>query len=375
MKLFAKNSFYIALLLMLSCNNNSHGDGVFKEISILANVNVAIGENVVIKAKNHPTNFQSLIFDFGDGTKSSGETEVIKVYEKAGTYKITLNIVSVGGKNLSAKRLIKVEGTGITRLMQELTQNDKVLVMAHRGCLINKSITENSIAAVNACVSAGIDVFEADTHITKDGHVVICHDATIDRTTNGTGTIANMTLAKIKQYRLKDRNGNITNETVPTLEELLMAGRGKILFNLDYSPRTASTADVYNVVSACDMVDRVFFYTGGKATYVNEVFGISDNKAHPYPWGGKLANYQQCIGLGRKFFVQLDQTNLGSSAMETCLKQGMVISVNVLNSEFETAFISGDFRQIDEIINSNVRMIQTDIGDSLLGYLKIKGKR
>ena len=94
-------------------------------------------------------------------------------------------------------------------------------------------IPENSISAVEAAINAGADVIECDTHLTSDGVVMVCHDQTINATTNGTGDITKMTYAEIQQYNLLDRNGRVTDEKMPTLQEFLKAGRGKIYFNLD----------------------------------------------------------------------------------------------------------------------------------------------
>ena len=118
--------------------------------------------------------------------------------------------------------------------------NKMVWAMTHRSHTTDKTIPENSVSAVEAAINAGADVIECDTHLTSDGVVMVCHDQTINATTNGTGDITKMTYAEIQQYNLLDRNGRVTDEKMPTLEEFLKAGRGKIYFNLDYSPRTAS---------------------------------------------------------------------------------------------------------------------------------------
>ena len=119
-------------------------------------------------------------------------------------------------------------------------------------------------------------MIECDTHVTSDGVVVVCHDQTINATTNGTGDITKMTYAEIQKYNLKDRNGRVTDEKMPTLEEFLKAGRGKIYFNLDYSPRTASTQEVMNVVKELDMMEQVFFYCNSSQK-AEEVLSISKN--------------------------------------------------------------------------------------------------
>lgn len=109
---------------------------------------------------------------------------------------------------------------------------DKVLVVAHRGNW-RSNAPENSLAAIEESIKMKIDIVELDVWKTKDGHLVLMHDDTVDRTTNGKGRIADLTLAEIKQLNLKDKNGNLTKYRVPTLEEGLLKAKGKIMVNLD----------------------------------------------------------------------------------------------------------------------------------------------
>ena len=91
-------------------------------------------------------------------------------------------------------------------------------IIGHRG---GASIgPENTLACYKKGIEAGADMIEIDIHLTKDGHIVICHDQSIDRTTNGKGLIREMTLDEIRQYRAKDADGNLTEEKIPTLDEV-----------------------------------------------------------------------------------------------------------------------------------------------------------
>ncbi len=108
---------------------------------------------------------------------------------------------------------------------------ESVLVVAHRG---NWSMApENSVAAIDSAIRMKVDIVEIDVSKTKDGQLVLMHDATVDRTTDGKGKVADMTLDEIKRLRLKDKDGKVTEHTVPTLEEALLAAKGKVMLNLD----------------------------------------------------------------------------------------------------------------------------------------------
>ena len=130
---------------------------------------------------------------------------------------------------------------------------DKVLVVAHRG---NWSIApENSLAAIDSAIRMKVDIVEIDIRKTKDGQLVLMHDDTVDRTTNGTGKVKDKTLAEIKQLRLKDKDGRLTEHTVPTLEEALLAAKGQIMVNLDKAYSIFD--DVYVIMKGAQPVETV----------------------------------------------------------------------------------------------------------------------
>lgn len=91
-------------------------------------------------------------------------------------------------------------------------------IIGHRG---GASIgPENTLACYKKGIEAGADMIEIDIHLTKDSRIVVCHDQSINRTTNGKGLIREMTLNEIRQYRCLDANGNVTDQQVPTLDEV-----------------------------------------------------------------------------------------------------------------------------------------------------------
>ena len=93
-----------------------------------------------------------------------------------------------------------------------------VLLAAHRGGSL--LWPENSLLAFRNALALGADFIEFDVHLSRDGEVVVIHDATLDRTTTGSGPVRDRALAELKALRLKDRSGAVTAETVPTLDEV-----------------------------------------------------------------------------------------------------------------------------------------------------------
>lgn len=110
-----------------------------------------------------------------------------------------------------------------------------VMVIAHRGYW--RGAPENSIAAIEQAIERGAHVVEIDVQRTADGHLVLMHDTTVNRTTNGTGAVSSLTLAQIKALRLKEHLGGaqaaVTDHQVPTLEEAMTVVKDRAMVNLD----------------------------------------------------------------------------------------------------------------------------------------------
>lgn len=109
------------------------------------------------------------------------------------------------------------------------------LIAAHRGCW--RLAPENSLSAIRAAIERGVDIVEIDVRPTKDGELVLMHDDSVDRTTDGKGKLRTLTAAQVAKLRLRQGQGGpdapLAEEGVPTLHEVFELGRGKIVFNLD----------------------------------------------------------------------------------------------------------------------------------------------
>lgn len=133
----------------------------------------------------------------------------------------------------------RADETRVAKLRRAMLGEDRtyVFVALHRGDW--RHHPENSLSGVKGAIALGADIIEVDASRTKDGRYVLMHDATVDRTTTGKGKVADKTLAELKDLRLKKawggrgRTGIVTDERVPTLEEVLEAARGQVLINID----------------------------------------------------------------------------------------------------------------------------------------------
>jgi glycerophosphoryl diester phosphodiesterase len=145
----------------------------------------------------------------------------------------------------------------------------RLVVIAHRGCHEPAPrhgfgpAPENGVSALEHCVALRVDMMETDVRETKDGYLVMVHDETVDRTTTGTGKVADLTLAQIKALRLRQNEGGrdapVTAEQVLTLDEMLALAKGRITLNLDV--KDAIYPEVIAAVRAAGAQDRVTLKT------------------------------------------------------------------------------------------------------------------
>jgi glycerophosphoryl diester phosphodiesterase len=106
-----------------------------------------------------------------------------------------------------------------------------IMVAAHRGDWRNAP--ENSIPALQNTIKMGVDIMELDLNKTKDGHLIVLHDRTLDRSTTGKGKPGDYTLEEIKKFRLRNGMGRPTKNLIPTFKEMLEIAKGKILIDVD----------------------------------------------------------------------------------------------------------------------------------------------
>lgn len=93
-------------------------------------------------------------------------------------------------------------------------------IFAHRGSKSNRP--ENTLAAFAEAIRVGADGIELDVHLTKDGQLVVIHDESIDRTTNGTGLVRNLTFSEIRNYSAGAWfDKDYVTEKIPLLSEVL----------------------------------------------------------------------------------------------------------------------------------------------------------
>ncbi|MED4287264.1 glycerophosphodiester phosphodiesterase family protein [Priestia megaterium] len=134
------------------------------------------------------------------------------------------------------KKLLAGAGLAFTLLFSPLSQAfaaettgdlRKVDNVAHRGA--SAYAPENTIAAFDKAVEMKADYIEIDVQRSKDGKLVVIHDTTVDRTTDGTGKVGNLTFNELRNLDAGSWKGEqFVGAQIPTFDEILDRYRGKI---------------------------------------------------------------------------------------------------------------------------------------------------
>jgi glycerophosphoryl diester phosphodiesterase len=133
----------------------------------------------------------------------------------------------------------------------------KIVVIAHRGA--HREAPENTLASLEKAIEIGCDYVELDVRRTKDGALVIMHDASVNRMTNGKGKIEDLTLAEIRKLEIKSRRGKQwAGLKLPTFDEMLEHAKGRMKIYVDH--KKAPPAEVLAAINKHGMLHDVVVY-------------------------------------------------------------------------------------------------------------------
>lgn len=138
-----------------------------------------------------------------------------------------------------------------------------LVVIAHRGSHVN--FPENSIASIEDAIRLGADYVELDVRTSKDGHLVLNHNETVDARSNGKGKISDLTWAELQQLELSSTDGKVYR--IPSLAEALRVCKNRINIYLDF--KEADVAQTYAAIKKVGMEKQVLVYLNDIESYGN----------------------------------------------------------------------------------------------------------
>jgi glycerophosphoryl diester phosphodiesterase len=146
------------------------------------------------------------------------------------------------------------------------------LNVGHRG--FSEAFPENTLIALEQAFVAGAEVVEIDLQKSADGHVVIFHDDTVDRTTNGSGNVADLTLAELRSLDAGSWFApEFSDERIPTLDEALLAAQGRGPLLLDQKSDLLFGTEIAATLLATGVSARDVWVTAWNEDQVADVVG------------------------------------------------------------------------------------------------------
>lgn len=130
-------------------------------------------------------------------------------------------------------------------------------ILAHRGA--NKHAPQNTLPAFLKAIELGADGVENDVHLTRDGELVICHNYTIDETSDGTGSISDYTLAELKQFDFGSYfSPAFAGTRIPTLHEFLEIAAPFSVINVEIKSPESGEKEIVRKTIDCVKEHKLF---------------------------------------------------------------------------------------------------------------------
>ena len=228
-----------------------------------------------------------------------------------------------------------------------------VAVIAHRGEHLRNP--ENTLPAFREAIALGADFIEVDVRTSADGVLVLSHDATVDRRTNGHGEVSKLTFAEL---RMLDAGGGAK---IPSFDEALELARGRIGIYVD-SKQVSATALV-EAIGKHQMDENVVIY--GSPKLLKRVQALNPS-LKVMPEANNVETARRLIDELRPRVFAFDARDFRPDVIKVVIDAGAQINVDRLGTADTPA-------HWQEAIDRGAHGIQTDHPGELVDYLRKKG--
>jgi glycerophosphoryl diester phosphodiesterase len=237
-------------------------------------------------------------------------------------------------------------------------------VIAHRG--FSSRAPENTLAAIREAIALGADMVEIDVTLSSDGKIVVIHDETLDRTTNGTGPVSLHNLEDLKKLDAGSWFApRFAGEPIPTLEDVLTTVNGKILLNIEIKSEAVErgiAAKVIAMVRLSEMRDQVVISSFSPAA-LEQVHTEAPDFVTAVLYNSKVHDGLDAVeivrDLGASVF-NIKRQRLTPTILERCLMHGIPVGIYTVNKK----------RHMRRMIGKGVGAIFTDHPDRLIEVLQ-----
>ncbi|WP_086476127.1 MULTISPECIES: glycerophosphodiester phosphodiesterase family protein [Arenibacter] len=264
---------------------------------------------------------------------------------------------------------LAAQESNLDRILIDFKNNpEQILVAAHRAT--NDYYPENSLAAIKESIRIGVDIVELDIRQSKDGVLLIMHDRTLDRTTNGSGNVSDFSLDQLKDLRLLFKD-SITTERIPTFKEVLQLTKGKVLLDIDFKLEDmAAVEKAYSLIQEFGMENQILFflYDYKETPRLQEM--DSEIRIMPRAYSRREVRAIQKMDLID--IIHIDESFYKDRKMRKIIDSGTRVWINALGKYDSMERLEKD-AGFDALLSKKyVNVIQTDLPEALLNYLRAR---
>lgn len=289
-----------------------------------------------------------IVFDHADETIKA----VLYDYSAQGYQDVTLlAFIRTSSRDVSMNGKYKIAGVSDDAVIA-LETNQLVNSIAHRG--YSTVAPENTLAAFKLAKTNGFEYAECDVSFTSDGVAVLLHDETIDRTSNGTGNIGNMTYAQVSQYDFGSwKSSAYAGEKIPTFEEFVklckrVGLKMYIELKAEQSPTSEQILGLVNTVKRYGMLKNATWISfssalltmvNGHAPTARLGFVVTSITSSAIEWatGAKTD--------ANEVFLDVESSTISTQGIESCVNAGVPVEVWTINDATKIAaldpYVSG----------------------------------
>ncbi len=234
--------------------------------------------------------------------------------------------------------------------------------MGHRGT--KKFAPENTLASHEAAYALGARAIEFDIRCTKDGHFVLMHDGSVNRTTNGRGRVKNLTLDQIKLLDASIGTApEFAGEKVPTLREALRNVKGRFIVDLDFKGGPKNSAEIL-----ANILQEEGFASGQLVTIFarRHHFKMLQSLCPQYALRPHYISVKKTKILSTTFPLEI----MGLRRLSFSFKAARAIHSANLHLFCNNMGFSDNERGYRDSVNAGALFIQTDHLDKLVPYLE-----
>jgi len=235
-------------------------------------------------------------------------------------------------------------------------------ICAHRGA--SHTHPENTLAAFHEALRLGAHMIEFDVRRTRDGELVLMHDRTVNRTTDGKGAVANLTLAELRELDAGSWKGEeFAGEGVPTLDEALAMMPENVWLNVHLKGDAALAEEATRRIVAHDRLHQAFLACGKEsaeaARKVDSRILICNMTRDP----DAMKYAEKTLNSGANFIQFLARQTLDPQAAELLQQNGVRINFCCTN----------DPDQLNKLFEAGMQFILVDDVETMLDEAKRLG--